>query len=65
MDIEKRLDEIDRKLESIRISVDKTRRYFAMMLTVSIIAFCLPLVLLAFAAPFFISTYLGALEGLV
>ena len=64
-EISKKIDEQGEKIEAIYKSVEKTRKYFLMVIWVSIIAFVLPLIGLIFVIPSFIDNYLGALEGLM
>ncbi|MBP9757875.1 MAG: hypothetical protein KBD06_04705 [Candidatus Pacebacteria bacterium] len=56
-ELKNRLDVMDRKLEAIFVSAEKTRKYFLIAMVVSLIAFVLPLVGLVFAIPSFLSTY--------
>ena len=62
---QKKLDEMEAKLNAIFVSVEKTRKYLLVTMWVTIIVFVLPLVLLVFAIPKFISTYTATLEGLL
>jgi hypothetical protein len=64
-EISKKLDEHGKKIDAIYKSVEKTRKYFLMVIWVSIIAFVLPLIGLIFVIPSFIDNYLGAFEGLM
>lgn len=57
--IVQKLEEQGRKIESIAVSVEKTRKYFLWTLIVSVIFFLLPLIGLLFVLPFFLGT-LGA-----
>ena len=52
-----RLDAIEKKVDAIFISSEKTRKYFQMIIVVSVIAFVLPLIGLLFAIPSFLSSY--------
>lgn len=63
-DIRQRLDLIEKKVDAIYISAEKTRKYFLTMMVGTLVAFILPLVGLLFAIPSFISLYssLGALQ---
>jgi len=54
---EQRIAEMEKKIDAIYISVEKTRKYFLGVLIVTLIAFVLPLIGLLFAIPSFISTY--------
>ena len=52
-----KLDELEKKIDAIYISSEKTRKYFLTFLIVSGLGFLIPLVGLLFAIPSFISTY--------
>lgn len=52
----KKLEEQEKKIESIFVSVEKTRRYFLWTLILSLVFFLLPLGGLLLAIPFFLST---------
>lgn len=54
--IGERLNELEKKVDAIYVSVEKTRTYFLTVLIVSVIAFVLPLIGIIFAVPTFIST---------
>jgi len=56
-EIKKSLDNLSRKLDEIFYSVERTRKYFTMTLIITALLFILPLILLAFAIPSFLSTY--------
>jgi F0F1-type ATP synthase membrane subunit c/vacuolar-type H+-ATPase subunit K len=56
-DISARLAAIEKKVEAVYISAEKTRKYFLTVLIVSVIAFVLPLIGLLFAIPSMLSTY--------
>ena len=64
--IEKQLREQSLRLDSIYISVEKTRKYFLIIMWISIALVVLPLLGLIFAIPTFMSTYaeLSQLNGL-
>ncbi len=53
------------KIDAILKSVKKTEMYFKVTLWVTVIMFVLPLIGLLFVVPMVISTYTGALEGLI
>lgn len=63
IEIKQKLAEQDAKLDAIYVSVEKTRKYFAWIFWVTIIAFIIPLIGLVFAIPSFLSNYAGALNG--
>ena len=60
--IEARLRVQDEKLEAIWQSVEKTRKYFLILMWVAILSVVVPMIGLLFAIPTFLSTYssLGA-----
>lgn len=53
------------KIEAIYVSVEKTRRYFQIVMWVTIVVVVLPFIGLLFAIPAFINSYTAALEGLI
>ena len=52
-----KLGELQGKIDSIYVSVEKTRKYFLATMIITIVLFVLPLLGLFFAIPSFISTY--------
>jgi len=54
-----KIQEIDKKLDSIYRSVEKTRKYFQWTMIVTLIVVVLPLVGLLFVIPSFLSLYSG------
>ena len=64
-DIIKKIDEQGAKIEAIYKSVEKTRKYFLLIIWVSIICFVIPLIIMLFVLPSFISSYIGGLQGLM
>lgn len=60
-----RLDTQDRKLDTIYVSVEKTRKYFLWTLIASIVMFVLPLLGIMIAIPWLLSTLSGAYSGLL
>ncbi len=56
-ELKNRLDVLEKKIEAIYISTEKTRKYFLVVLIVSAVAFLLPLIGLVFAVPSFMATY--------
>lgn len=55
-DIVNRLDEQQRKIEAVFVSVEKTRKYFKWTLIISVAMIVLPMIGLAFAIPAFLQT---------
>ena len=64
-ELEKRLRAQDRKLEEIYFAVNKIRKYFKIILWITVLAVVVPLIGLTFAIPAFMKSYLGAFEGLL
>jgi len=59
------LKELNEKIDKVYESVEKTRKYFLIIIWLTVILFILPLVGVMFIAPSFLDTYLGSLEGLL
>lgn len=64
-ELQKKLQAQDEKLEKIWQSVEKTRKYFLVIIWLTIIFFVLPLVVMLFALPAMINSYMGMFEGLM
>lgn len=64
-EIKEALKEQDQKLEAIFKSVEKTRKYFLIIVWVTIIMFVLPLIGMMFVIPSFIDSYSTSLNGLL
>jgi hypothetical protein len=58
-----RIDALEKKIDAVYISAEKTRKYFLWVLVATLIAFVLPLIGLLFALPSFFSVY-GSLGDL-
>lgn len=56
----KKIEEQEKKIDAIYVSVEKTRKYFLWTLIASIVMFVLPLIGLVFAIPFLLTTLSGA-----
>lgn len=59
--LEKRIDELEQKVDKIYASVEKTRKYFLWTLIATLVVFVLPLLAAVFIIPSFISSYTSAL----
>ncbi|MDQ3014719.1 MAG: hypothetical protein M3Q73_02560 [bacterium] len=59
------LKELQDKIDKVYASVEKTRKYFLWTMIITVVAFVLPLIILAFIIPSFISTYLSTMESLM
>ena len=62
---ENRLTALEEKVEKIFISVEKTRKYFLIVMWVSLGAVLLPMLGLLFAIPAFINSYTTGFDGLL
>jgi hypothetical protein len=60
---EKELRDQRELIEKIYVSVEKTRKYYLWTMWGTIIVFVLPLIAMAFALPYFMSTYSSYLTG--
>lgn len=60
-----KIEEQSEKIEVLTRQVNKVRKYFLIIIWVTVIMFVVPLIGAAFIIPTFLSTYLGALEGLI
>ena len=63
-DIIKKLEEQDKKIDLIYISVEKTRKYFQWTLIITVVTVLLPLSALAFVIPFFLNTFQSTYSNL-
>ena len=63
LEIGRRIDALEKKIDAVYVSAEKTRKYFLAVIIVSLIAFVLPLIGLSFAIPSFLSSY-GDISGL-
>lgn len=52
----KKLEEQEKKIDAVYVSVEKTRQYFLWTLILSLVFFLLPLIGMVFAIPFFLDT---------
>jgi uncharacterized membrane protein YukC len=62
-EIEKELREQREMIQKIYTSVEKTRKYFLWTMWGTVIVFVLPLILMAFVLPSFLSNYSSYLGG--
>ncbi|HAR99691.1 MAG: hypothetical protein US57_C0006G0014 [Candidatus Moranbacteria bacterium GW2011_GWC2_37_73] len=61
----KKLEEQQIKIDAMYVSVEKLRKYFLWTLIVTIVTVVVPLIILAIALPFMISTISGMYSGLL
>lgn len=59
-DITKKLEEQEKKIDAIYVSVEKTRKYFLWTLIATLITFILPLIALIVVIPWFLKTITSA-----
>lgn len=64
-EIENKLKEQGEKIDAIYKSVEKTRKYFLVIIWITVIAFVLPLIAMIFVVPSFMNSYMGSLDGLL
>lgn len=64
-EIQNKLNEQGEKIDAIYKSVEKTRKYFLVIIWITVIAFALPLIAMIFVVPSFIGSYMSSLEGLL
>ncbi|MBX9906691.1 hypothetical protein K2X96_02205 [Patescibacteria group bacterium] len=64
-EILERLKAQEAKIEAIYESVEKTRKYFLVVMWVTVALVVLPAIGLVFALPAFLSSYTASLEGLI
>ncbi len=64
-DINKKLAELEAKIDAIYKSVEKTRRYFQIVLIATVVTFVLPLIGLIIIIPFYIGQLKSMYSGLL
>jgi CHASE3 domain sensor protein len=64
LELKKKIEEQEVKIDAIYQSVEKTRKYFLTIIWITVVAVVLPIIGLAFAIPAFLSNYVGTLNGL-
>ncbi len=63
-DVEKRLSELEKKVDAIFVSVEKTRKYFLWTGIITVALIVLPMIGLIFAVPSFLNNYVGNINSL-
>ena len=63
-DLEKRIGELEKKMDAIYVSVEKTRKYLLWTAIITIAIIVLPLIGLVFVIPSFLSSYTTAIDTL-
>lgn len=64
-ELHERLSHVEDKVDAIYASVEKTRKYFLVVMWVTLAMVVLPALGLVFVIPLFVNTYLTAFEGLL
>ncbi|HRY27668.1 MAG TPA: hypothetical protein P5323_00880 [Candidatus Moranbacteria bacterium] len=64
-EILKKLEEQDKKIDAIYVSVEKTRKYFLWTLIISIATVVLPIIALIILLPWLMNTLTSAYSGLL
>ena len=62
-ELNKKIEEQGLKIDAIYKSVEKTRKYFLMIIWITILAVVIPMIGLVFVIPSFLSNYTSALGG--
>lgn len=62
--IEVKLQNLEKKIDAVYISVEKTRKYFLWATIITIALFILPLIGLIFAIPSFVGNYTETLQSI-
>ena len=55
-ELSKRIDDIEKKVDAIYTSTEKTRKYFLWTLIISVAVIILPLIALMFILPYYLQT---------
>jgi hypothetical protein len=63
--IKDQLEAQGNKIDAIYVSVEKTRKYFLIILWATVIMFVLPMIGLVFIIPSFIEIYTSSMSGLL
>lgn len=63
LNTDQKLDEINRKVEAVYISVEKTRNYFKWTMIITIALVVIPVIGLLIAIPSFMDNYIGGING--
>ncbi len=64
MDTNTKLDLLEKKVDAIYVSVEKTRSYFKWTMIITLALFILPIIGLIFAIPSFLSNYAGNIQSI-
>ena len=64
-EILKKIEEQDKKIDAIYVSVEKTRKYFLWTLIITIATVVLPIIVLIILLPWLMNTLTSAYSGLL
>jgi len=64
LNIDQKLDEINKKIDAVYISVEKTRNYFKWTMIITVALFVIPLIGLILVLPSFMTNYIGGIQSL-
>lgn len=62
-ELQKKIEEQGAKIDAIYKSVEKTRKYFLIIIWITVFGIVLPMIGLAFVIPSFLSNYTSTLGG--
>jgi len=63
-EIQNKIAELEKKVDAIYQSVEKTRKYFLWTMIITLVVVVLPLLAMIFVIPSFISNYTSAIDTL-
>ena len=61
----KKLSDLEKKIDAIYVSTEKTRKYFQWTMIITVVMFVLPVIGLIIVIPVFISNYTSSFQGLL
>jgi hypothetical protein len=59
-----KLSALEAKIDAVYVSAEKTRKYFLTTIIITVLAFVVPLIGLAFVIPQFLSSYTSSLQDM-
>jgi hypothetical protein len=64
-ELRKEIQVLNKKIDAVYVSAEKTRKYFLWTLIGSLVTFVLPLIAMLFAIPWMLSTVASQYQGLL
>jgi hypothetical protein len=61
----KKLSDLEKKIDAIYVSTEKTRKYFQWTMIITVVMFVIPVIGLIIVIPMFISNYTSSFQGLL